>query len=70
MKIYRDDPKPTYEPQKKSANKPMATVPTTVPINHKGIRPVVPVLDMLKKEKNCFRKIKNVNFCHLFKISK
>jgi hypothetical protein len=27
----------------------MAAVPTTVPINHNGIRPVVPVLDIIVK---------------------
>lgn len=30
------------------ANKPIAKVPTTVPTSHKGIRPVVPVLDINK----------------------
>lgn len=46
---YKEDPNPTYEPQKKIANKPIAAVPTKVPINHNGIRPVVPELDIKKK---------------------
>ena len=38
------------------ANKPIAAVPTKVPINHNGIRPVVPVLDIRKKKYMYFDK--------------
>lgn len=54
LKNYSDEPRPTYEPQKKIANKPIAKVPTTVPTSHKGIRPVVPVLDINKKMVSLF----------------
>ena len=45
---YNDDPKPTYDPQKKIASNPIASVPTKVPISHNGIRPVVPVFDIIQ----------------------
>ena len=43
------------------ANKPIAAVPTKVPINHNGIRPVVPELD-INKRKIFTMKIKNQMF--------
>lgn len=45
-KDYCDAPKPTYEPQNKIASNPIANVPTMVPINQSGIRPVVPMFDI------------------------
>ncbi len=45
---YNDEPKPTQEPQKKIPSKATTAVPATVPTSHNGIRPVVPVLDIMK----------------------
>ena len=45
----------------------MATVPTTVPINHKGIRPVVPVLDIIENKKIVSEKSRMFHlFCFIF----
>ena len=43
---YRDEPNPWYEPQKKTATRPIASRPATVPTNQSGTRPVVPVFDI------------------------
>lgn len=51
---YFEEPRPTYEPQKKIANKPIASIPTTVPTSHKGIRPVVPMFDINENDKVYF----------------
>ena len=46
VSFYNDEPKPTYEPQKKIPTNVSAAVPATTPTSHNGIRPVVPVLDI------------------------
>ena len=43
---YREEPKPWYEPQKNSPNRPIASRPTTVPLNHSGTRPLIPEFDI------------------------
>ena len=50
-RTYKEEPNPWYEPEKKGLRIPIASRPTTVPLNHSGTRPLIPEFDikLLKK---------------------
>jgi hypothetical protein len=49
--FYRDEPRPEYEPKKKSVNKPRAASPATVATIQRGILPISLILIIFKKNK-------------------
>ena len=42
---YKDEPRPEYEPKKKSVNKPRAASPPTVATIQRGILPISLIFD-------------------------